>query len=58
MALAGIVAGADGIMVEVHHDPERAISDGAQSLKPSRFYFMMNELKKIAPVIGVGQNIA
>ena len=58
MALAGIVAGADGIMVEVHYDPEKAVSDGAQSLKPNRFTFMMNEIKKIAPVIGVGQNIA
>lgn len=57
MALAGIVAGADGILVEVHHEPEKAISDGAQSLKPKKFETMMNEIKKITPVIGVGQNL-
>ncbi len=57
MALAAIVAGADGIMVEVHHEPETAVSDGAQSLKPDRFNFMMSELKKIASVINVGKNL-
>ena len=57
MALAGIVAGADGILVEVHHEPEKAVSDGAQSLKPKRFDILMNEIRKIAPVIGVGQNL-
>lgn len=57
MALASVVSGADGIMVEVHHEPEKAVSDGAQSLKPGKFNFMMAELKKIAPVIGVGQNL-
>ncbi len=57
MALAGIVAGADGIMVEVHHEPEKAFSDGAQSLKPKKFVTMMYEIKKIAPVIGVGKNL-
>ena len=57
MALASVVSGADGIMVEVHHEPEKAVSDGAQSLKPGKFSFMMGELKKIAPVIGVGQNL-
>lgn len=57
MALAAIVGGADGILVEVHHEPEKAVSDGAQSLKPKKFETMMNEIKKIAPVIGVGKNI-
>jgi len=57
MALAGIVAGCDGIMVEVHHDPEKALSDGAQSLKPSKFEILVNEIKKIAPVIGSGKNL-
>jgi 3-deoxy-7-phosphoheptulonate synthase len=57
MALSSIVAGADGIMVEVHHEPEKAMSDGAQSLKPNKFSILMNEIKKIAPVVGVGQNL-
>lgn len=57
MALASIVAGADGIMVEVHHEPEKAMSDGAQSLKPNKFSILMNEIKKIAPVVGVGNNL-
>jgi len=51
MALAGVAAGADGVMVEVHHRPELAISDGAQSLKPKKFQIMMDELAKIAPVV-------
>lgn len=45
------------IMVEVHHEPEKAFSDGAQSLKPKKFVTMMYEIKKIAPVIGVGKNL-
>ncbi len=57
MSLASIVAGADGIMVEVHHEPEKAMSDGAQSLKPEKFSVLMNEVKKIAPVVGVGKNL-
>jgi len=58
MALAGIVSGADGVMVEAHHDPEKAMSDGAQSLKPNKFNLLMSELKKIAPVIGKGKNLS
>jgi 3-deoxy-7-phosphoheptulonate synthase len=57
MALAAITAGADGIMVEVHNEPEKAVSDGAQSLKREKFAILMGELKKIAPVIGVGFNL-
>lgn len=57
MALAAITAGADGLMVEVHHYPENAVSDGAQSLKPEKFEILMGEIKKIAPVIGVGKNL-
>ena len=57
MALAGLVAGADGIMIEVHYDPEKAVSDGEQSLKPKKFSILMDEVKKIAPVVGVGQNL-
>ncbi len=57
MALAAVTAGADGIMVEVHNEPEKAISDGAQSLKMEKFSILMGEIKKIAPVIGVGFNL-
>lgn len=51
MARAAVAAGADGIMVEVHHDPERALSDGAQSLFPQQFANLMEELRTIAPAI-------
>ncbi|GAB4431065.1 MAG: 3-deoxy-7-phosphoheptulonate synthase [bacterium] len=51
MALAAIAAGADGIMVEVHPHPEKALSDGSQSLKPSKFAIMMEKMQKIAEVV-------
>lgn len=56
-SLAAIAAGADGLEVEVHHDPEKAVSDGAQSLKPKKFVFLMEEIRKIALVIGTGKNL-
>ena len=52
MARAALAAGADGLLVEVHHDPERALSDGAQSLYPDQFEQLMKELRMIAPVVG------
>ncbi len=52
MAKAAIAAGADGLMIEVHSNPEEALSDGEQSLKPHRFKTLMKELKAIAKVIG------
>ena len=52
MARACVAAGADGIMVEVHHDPDHAKSDGAQSLYPDQFDQMMKEIKIIAEAIG------
>jgi 3-deoxy-7-phosphoheptulonate synthase len=52
MARAGIAAGADGVMVEVHNHPEKALSDGPQSLYPEQFALMMDELQQIAPVVG------
>jgi 3-deoxy-7-phosphoheptulonate synthase len=52
MARASIAAGADGIIVEVHHDPEHAKSDGAQSLYPDQFEQMMKELRIIARAVG------
>jgi 3-deoxy-7-phosphoheptulonate synthase len=52
MARAGVAAGADGIIVEVHNHPEKALSDGPQSIYPDQFATMMNELEQIAPVVG------
>jgi 3-deoxy-7-phosphoheptulonate synthase len=52
MARAAVAAGADGLLVEVHHDPDHALSDGAQSLPPEQFDRLMAELRIIAPAIG------
>ncbi len=52
MARAAVAAGADGIMIEVHHDPEHALSDGAQSLYPEQFSELMEQIRIIAKVIG------
>ncbi len=52
MARAAVAAGADGLLIEVHHDPDHAMSDGAQSLFPTQFDRLMAELRIIAPAIG------
>jgi 3-deoxy-7-phosphoheptulonate synthase len=52
MGRAAIAAGADGLLIEVHDDPEKALSDGAQSLYPEQFDRLMGELRVIAPVLG------
>ena len=52
LAKAAVAAGADGLLIEVHNDPEKALCDGAQSLKPERFAELMGELKGIARIIG------
>ena len=52
MAKAAIAAGADGLIIEVHNDPEHALCDGAQSLKPERFARLMGELSGIAKIVG------
>jgi len=52
MARAAVAAGADGLMVEVHPDPERAMSDGAQSLYPEQFEELMEQIAVIAEAIG------
>jgi len=52
MARAAVAAGADALMVEVHHDPENALSDGPQALLPDQFSEMMRQVKLIAEVIG------
>ena len=52
MARAAVAAGADGLLVEVHPSPDRALSDGAQSLYPEQFDRMMKETRLIAEAIG------
>jgi 3-deoxy-7-phosphoheptulonate synthase len=49
---AAVAAGADGLMIEVHPHPERALSDGAQSLKPDKFAQLMVELRRVASAVG------
>ena len=52
MARAAVAAGADGLLVEVHPSPDRALSDGAQSLYPEQFARLMKETRLIAEAIG------
>ncbi|HYD42434.1 MAG TPA: N-acetylneuraminate synthase family protein, partial [Anaeromyxobacter sp.] len=54
MARAGVAAGADGVIVEVHPHPERALSDGAQSLTPPQFEELMRQVRVIATALGRG----
>ena len=52
MARASVAAGADMLLIEVHHDPDKALSDGAQSLYPQQFAELMDTLRMIAPAVG------
>jgi 3-deoxy-7-phosphoheptulonate synthase len=52
MARAAVAAGADGLLIEVHPDPDHALSDGAQSLRPEQFEELMAQLRRIAPAVG------
>src|SRR6202158_2900584 len=52
MARASVAAGADAMLIEVHHQPDKALSDGAQSLYPEQFAKLMDELRMIAPAVG------
>ncbi len=52
MARAAVAAGADGLMIEVHHKPEEALSDGPQSLYPKQFGRLVRDIYVIAPVVG------
>jgi 3-deoxy-7-phosphoheptulonate synthase len=52
MARAAIAAGADGLLVEVHHDPDHALSDGPQSLLPAQFEDLVRQIRAIAGVVG------
>ncbi len=54
LAKAALAVGADGIIIEVHPDPEKAVSDGAQSLKPEKFYRLMDELKAMSSLLRKG----
>jgi len=51
MSLAAVAAGADGLMIEVHNDPENALCDGAQSLTPSAFKELADDIKKLRTVL-------
>lgn len=52
VARAGVAAGADGLLVEVHPRPEEALSDGAQSLRPDRFAAMVSQVREVARAVG------
>jgi len=52
MARAALAAGADALLIEVHHQPDKALSDGAQSLYPDQFAELMDQLRIIAPAVG------
>src|SRR5512142_1428516 len=51
LSRAAVAVGADGLIIEVHHDPDRALSDGAQSIFPEQFDELMSEIRQIAPVV-------
>ena len=51
MSMASVAAGCDGLIIEVHDDPENALCDGAQSLRPEDFSVLYGELKQIAPIV-------
>ena len=52
LAKAAVAVGADGLIIEVHNDPENALCDGPQSIKPKKFAKLMEELKAIAAAVG------
>ena len=52
LSRASVAVGADGLMIEVHHDPDRALSDGPQSITPAMFEALVKDLRQIAPVLG------
>ncbi len=56
MALAALAAGADGLLIEVHPDPDHALSDGAQSLDFAGFDELLESLRRLAEPLGVSVN--
>jgi len=58
LARAAVAVGADGLLIEVHPEPEKAISDGMQSLKPAKFYQLMDDLRKLERVMKIEIGVA
>src|SRR5690349_5038003 len=58
MARAAVAAGADGLLMEVHHDPDHALSDGAQSLYPAQYAELMDQLRLIAAAVARSISVA
>ena len=52
LSRASVAVGADGLLIEVHHDPERALSDGPQAILPEMFAELVSEVRNLAPVVG------
>ena len=52
LAMGAVATGADGLQIEVHNDPAHALCDGAQSIKPELFAEVMDDIRKIAAVVG------
>ena len=52
LSMAAVAAGADGLIIEVHHNPECAMCDGAQSLYPWQYDLLYKQIKQIAPIVG------
>jgi 3-deoxy-7-phosphoheptulonate synthase len=46
-----VAVGADGLLIEVHHEPDRALSDGPQAILPEMFQELMQEMRRLAPVV-------
>jgi 3-deoxy-7-phosphoheptulonate synthase len=57
MAMAAVACGADGLMIEVHNNPEKALSDGFQSLTPKNFKILLNKLEQLAPIVNKKVNL-
>ena len=58
MARASVAAGADGVHIEVHSCPEKALSDGPQALLPAQYASLMDELRQLAEVLGKAIDVA
>jgi 3-deoxy-7-phosphoheptulonate synthase len=52
LSRAAVAVGADGLLIEVHHEPERALSDGPQAILPEMFRELVDEIRRLAPVVG------
>jgi len=56
MSLAAVAAGADGLMIEVHNDPDQALCDGDQSLTPEAFESLVKDVKRVKEVLSYAKN--